>query len=161
MWLVIAIGRWTESLISFNNTLWYFVTEKRKSCKVILKPLYKSQSLVSDFIPVSVIRITLGFEDRQFRMIEQKPKWPRPSSLCNLYIIRLSSSPSSPLTIWPPGSCIQHHSGDTGRKVRGFYNEMPVSGQIRPLSYLSVSSLAPVESQSVNSGYMSLESSFS
>lgn len=51
---------------------------------MILKPLYGTQSLASDFIPASMSRVTLGFEDRQFGMIEQKPKWPRPSSLCNL-----------------------------------------------------------------------------
>lgn len=55
--------------MSFNNTLWYFVTEKRRSCKVILKPLYRTQSLASDLIPASLSRVTLGFEDRQFGMI--------------------------------------------------------------------------------------------
>lgn len=39
-------------------------------CKVILKQLYETKSLVYHFIPAGVIRVTLGSENRQFRTLK-------------------------------------------------------------------------------------------
>lgn len=81
--------------------------------------------------------------------------WSRNKNGCvqlhfNLYIIYLSQSPTPFLNSQPH----LHRSDD----AKSFYNEVPIRWLIRPFSHLSVSSFAPIESWSMNSGYMTVES---
>lgn len=138
------MGRWTQSLVSFYDTPWYFSSEKKKSCENYTNAFVQSRisrvPFYSSVICWSLIHVTLWLQDPQVRMIKEKQKWLCPSSLCNRYIICPKACLFLPSQ--PKGSCIHHLSYDRA-VAQHFYNEMPVRWQIRPLSYLSVSGFAP------------------
>lgn len=139
------MGRWTQSLVSFNDTLWYFGSEKKKRSENFTDAYWAKPNLSCPILVLCDMWLDPCHITATRSTIQNdkggKQKWVFPSSLWNLYIICPKAClPFLPTQ--PQGSCIHHLSHDSA-VAKHFYNEMPVRWQIRPLSYLSVSGFAP------------------